>query len=138
MTLVYIDTRGSGGSGRPADPSQVSQSVMADDIDLLREKLGLDSVDLLGHSDGGTIAIEYAVRHPEHLHKLVLVAPAVLGDRQQGATREYLKLWADDPQYREAVKTAMEARGRSDNSTTSRCLLITCQNGNCVASRSAR
>jgi proline iminopeptidase len=108
MTLVYIDTRGSGGSGRPADPSQMSQSVMADDIDRLREKLGLDSIDLLGHSDGGTIGIEYAVRHPEHLHKLVLVAPAVLGDREEGATAEYLKLWADDPDYRDAVKAATE------------------------------
>jgi len=108
MTVVYIDTRGSGGSGRPADPSQMSQSVMADDIDRLREKLGLDSIDLLGHSDGGTIGIEYAVRHPEHLHKLVLVAPAVLGDRAEGATAEYLKLWADDPEYRDAVKAATE------------------------------
>jgi proline iminopeptidase len=108
MTLVYIDTRGSGGSGRPADPSQMTQSVMADDIDRLREKLGLDSIDLLGHSDGGTIGIEYAVRHPEHLHKLVLVAPAVLGDREEGATAEYLKLWADDPEYRDAVKAATE------------------------------
>jgi len=111
LTLVYIDTRGSGGSGRPADRSQMSQSVMADDIDRLREKLRLDSIDLLGHSDGGTIGIEYAVRHPEHLHKLVLVAPAVLGDRQEGATEEYLKLWADDPEYREAVKAAKQDWG---------------------------
>ena len=115
MTLVYIDTRGSGGSGRPADASQMSQSVMADDIDRLREKLGLESIDLLGHSDGATIAIEYAVRHPEHLHKLVLVAPAVLGDRQGDATEEYLKLWGDDPEYREAVKSAKE--GWSPNLT---------------------
>ena len=37
LTLVYIDTRGSGGSGRPADRGRMSQAVMADDIDRLRE-----------------------------------------------------------------------------------------------------
>lgn len=37
-TPVHIDTRGSGGSGQPADRRQLSQAVMADDIDRPREK----------------------------------------------------------------------------------------------------
>jgi pimeloyl-ACP methyl ester carboxylesterase len=110
MTLAYIDMRGSGGSTRPADRSQMSQSVMADDIDRLREQLGLESINLFGHSDGGTIAIEYAVRHPQHARKLLLVAPAVLGDRELPATNAFLKLWADDPQYRDAVQEVNSAK----------------------------
>jgi pimeloyl-ACP methyl ester carboxylesterase len=114
MTLVYIDTRGSGGSGRPADRGQMSQAVMADDIDRLREALGLDRIDLFGHSDGGTIAIEYAVRYPQRLRKMVLVAPAVLGDREDDATNGYLKLWGEDPQYQAAVREVIDSNWGPD------------------------
>lgn len=106
LTLVYIDTRGSGRSSRPADRSQMSQGVMADDIDELRERLKLEYIDLLGHSDGGTIAIEYGLRHPRHARKLVLIAPGVLGDRESETTGAILKLWASDPEYADAVREA--------------------------------
>jgi proline iminopeptidase len=104
FTMVFIDTRGSGGSTRPADRAQMSESVMADDIEKLRVLLGLDSIRLLGHSDGGAIALDYAERHPEHVRKLLLIAPGILGDRPMQAIAAYLKLWADDPHYRSAVQ----------------------------------
>jgi pimeloyl-ACP methyl ester carboxylesterase len=109
LTIVYIDTRGSGGSSRPADRSQMSQGVMADDIDKLRERLGLEHIDLLGHSDGGTIAIEYGVRHPQQARKLLLIAPGVLGDREPEATGAILKLWSSDPHYQDAVREVYES-----------------------------
>lgn len=104
LTLLFIDTRGSGGSTRPADPSHMSRAVMADDIEALRQQLGLPVIDLLGHSDGGAIAIEYAARHAAQVRKLVLVDTAVHGDRDPGWTEALVQLWADDPQYRDAVQ----------------------------------
>jgi proline iminopeptidase len=106
LTLLFIDTRGSGGSTQPADRARMSQSIMADDVDELRQQLGLESIDLFGHSDGGAIAIEYALRHPQHLRRLLLIDPGVLGDRDAAATRATLELWADDPQYHDAVQAA--------------------------------
>lgn len=106
FTLVYLDTRGSGGSTRPADRSRMSQEVMADDLDAVRTKLGLETIDLLGHSDGGSIAIDYAERHGDHLHRLVVADGCVLGDPDAKTYREaLLKLWADDPHYSAAVKS---------------------------------
>ncbi|HVJ54325.1 MAG TPA: alpha/beta hydrolase [Aliidongia sp.] len=109
LTLLFIDMRGSGGSSRPADRARMSQTVMADDIDQLRAALGLDTIDLMGHSDGGTIAIEYAERHPEHLRKLALIDARVLGDREGDNIHSYLTLWADDPHYRAAVQEEIKA-----------------------------
>lgn len=106
LTLVFVDTRGSGGSSKPADPKRMSQAVMADDLDELRERLGLETLDLMGHSDGGTIALEYATRHPQHVRNLILVDPGVLGDRDAAQTQRYLDLWSDDPQYHSAVQRA--------------------------------
>ena len=104
FTLLYIDTRGSGESTRPADVKQMSTAVMADDLDHLRAYLGLDSVNLMGHSHGGAIALDYAERYPERLGKLVLLDSEVLDDRAEDATNAFLKLWGDDPRYKAAVQ----------------------------------
>ena len=64
FTLLFLDTRGSGGSSRPADSTKMSTAVMADDVDRLRDYLGIDSIILIGHSNGGAIALDYAERYP--------------------------------------------------------------------------
>ena len=101
--LLFIDTRGSGRSSRPADATQMGSAVMADDIEELRRYLGLDSIDLLGHSNGGAIAVFYAQRHGAHLRKLVLVSSQLLGFDLNDAIGKFLTAAADDPRYREAV-----------------------------------
>lgn len=103
MTMVYIDTRGSGGSSRPADSSHMSELVMADDIEKLRQALKLDHISLFGHSNGGAIALAYGERYPAHLDKLILADPEVWGDHDWPAVNGFLKLWANDPHYKDAV-----------------------------------
>ncbi len=105
-TMVYIDTRGSGGSTHPADNSQMSAAVMADDLDRLRSYLGLDSIALMGHSNGGAIALDYAERYPTHIKKLILLDAQVYDDREREATKKFLTAWADDPRYKSAVASA--------------------------------
>jgi len=92
LTLLFIDTRGSGGSTRALDAGHMSRANMADDIEALRRKLDLPTVNLLGHSDGGAIGIEYAVRYPSRVRKLILVETAVRGDRDHGTTEALVQL----------------------------------------------
>ncbi len=77
LHLVYSDLRGHGRSGRPPIET-LTFDQLAEDIDALRAHLGFSRVALLGHSYGGFIALEYALRHPERLSHLILVdtAPA--------------------------------------------------------------
>jgi proline iminopeptidase len=105
FTLLFLDTRGSGGSSRPADSTKMSTSVMADDVDRVRDYLGIDSIILVGHSNGGAIALDYAERYPTRLRKLVLLDAEVLDDRAEKATGEFLRLWGNDPRYKSAVQT---------------------------------
>jgi len=58
-------------------PGRVEDLV--DDVEALRERLGLDQFDLLGHSAGGSLACLYAARFPDRLRRLVLIAPSVSG-----------------------------------------------------------
>jgi proline iminopeptidase len=43
------------------------------DADALRQKLGFDRWAVLGHSFGGQVALEYALRYPDRLSHLVLL-----------------------------------------------------------------
>jgi proline iminopeptidase len=103
FTVIFVDTRGSGESSRPADNRQMSMATMADDIDRLRDYLGLDSINLIGHSNGGTIALDYAERYPQRLKKVVLIDTEVLDDRDNEATERYLTLWGNDPKFKSSV-----------------------------------
>src|SRR4051794_5275320 len=65
--LIYYDHRGNGKSARPTDWSGVTHATWADDADALREQLGHERITLYGHSYGGFLALEYALRHADHL-----------------------------------------------------------------------
>ncbi|MGW3286269.1 alpha/beta fold hydrolase [Streptomyces sp. NPDC001002] len=75
--LVLLDLRGTGESATPDDSSSYRCDRQVDDVEALRERLGLDRLDLLGHSGGTNLALLYAARHPERVRSLTLVAPSV-------------------------------------------------------------
>ena len=80
LRLVFYDHRGNGRSGRPPLET-LTMEQLADDADALARHLGAGPVLVLGWSYGGFVAQELAVRHPERVAGLVLVAttPGQLG-----------------------------------------------------------
>lgn len=73
--IVYVDHRGSGRSAA-ADPSTYTLDENIQDVDALREHLGLEKISILGSSYGGMVAQGYAIQFPDRLDNLVLVATA--------------------------------------------------------------
>jgi proline-specific peptidase len=67
--VISYDQRGSGASDL-APPFSHEQLVA--DAEALRKNLGLGKIVLSGHSYGGFLAQEYALRHPENLAGLIL------------------------------------------------------------------
>jgi proline iminopeptidase len=75
MQLIYVDHRGTGRSGKvPFESLKIEQ--FADDLDALRETLGIEKWNVLGCSFGGMWALTYAVRHQEKIDKLILLDTA--------------------------------------------------------------
>lgn len=63
------------GHGRTRDISrELSYEGMADDVSGLLKHLEVDSADILGYSMGGGVAFQVAVRHPEQVRRLVILA----------------------------------------------------------------
>lgn len=63
------------GHGRTADIDRpLSYELMADDISAMLKYLRVERADILGYSLGGGVALQTAIRHPEMVHKLVLIS----------------------------------------------------------------
>ena len=79
--VVYYDHRGNGRSGRPP-LGTVTMEQLADDAAALLDHLGAEQATVIGHSYGGFVAQEFALRHPTRLAALVLIdtTPGQLGD----------------------------------------------------------
>jgi pimeloyl-ACP methyl ester carboxylesterase/DNA-binding winged helix-turn-helix (wHTH) protein len=69
-TVIRYDERGNGMSQR--DIADVNFDTWVRDLETVVDAAGLDRFPLLGISRGGSIAIAYAVKHPERVSKLVL------------------------------------------------------------------
>jgi proline iminopeptidase len=78
--LIYYDHRGGGRSSRLDGFDGITHETLVKDADQLRAHLCHDKFVLLGHSYGGMLALEYALRHPDHLVGLILCCTALAWD----------------------------------------------------------
>lgn len=59
--------------GRSDWSEQMSYPAMADDLLAFLDQQGLDSIDLLGHSMGGKVAMQFALDYPQRVKRLIVV-----------------------------------------------------------------
>ena len=76
--VIAADSRA---QGRSADPSDsLTYDMMAEDINALLEAKHLDSVQVIGWSDGGIIGLLLAIRHPDKVKKLAISGANIAPD----------------------------------------------------------
>ncbi len=83
-TLLRYDARGCGLSDWTV--ADLSLDAQVADLEAVVEAAGVDRFALLGISQGGSVAIEYACRHPERVAKLVLFGAFPYGWYKAGPT----------------------------------------------------
>ena len=104
---VRYDPRGCGLSDRDLHGVALDDlDLWCDDLARVVDSLDEDQVDLLGVSQGGPVAVAYAVRHPERVAHLLLFGTYARGMRRRGdnmqATQAQVQLdlarlgWGDD------------------------------------------
>jgi proline iminopeptidase len=89
--LVYFDRRADMHDARSSEQMATIEE-MAEDLDALRVALGLNRVTLLGHSFGATIALNYALRHPDNVKRLILVSAAATLENPAEAEKRIVKM----------------------------------------------
>jgi pimeloyl-ACP methyl ester carboxylesterase len=104
--LIRLDLRGTGQSSAPAGPESHRVDHLVADVEALRAHLGLDRIDVLGHSAGASLAVLYAIRHPQRVSRLALIAPstrAVGLDATVQMRQEIVDLRQGEPWFPEAA-----------------------------------
>lgn len=82
--LIRYDERGCGLSEWDVPDASYSLASWVGDLAAVVDALGLERFDLLGISQGGAVAIEYAARHPERVRRLVLYGAYAQGRVARG------------------------------------------------------
>jgi proline iminopeptidase len=70
--LIFIDERGSGRSQKLDDATKYTVENMVEDVEDVRQALGLGKISLMGHSYGGVLAQAYALKYQKNLTHLIL------------------------------------------------------------------
>lgn len=78
LRLIYVDLRGSGRS--TGSPAELTFEVLAEDLEAVREAVGVDKVAVLGHSILGVLAIEYGRSRPQSVSHVIAVGTPPSGD----------------------------------------------------------
>ncbi len=110
--VILYDQLGTGNSDRPDDMKNWTVAHYVSEIDSIRKALNLDEVIIAGHSWGGTLSAEYAVKRPKGLKAAILSSPLI--DTHQWIADN--QLWIDA--LSEADKVAIrkhEAAGTTDH-----------------------
>jgi pimeloyl-ACP methyl ester carboxylesterase len=81
--VITLDNRGVGRT-KPQD-IETSIQYIADDCIALIRHIGLSSVNLLGHSMGGFVALDCAIRYPEYVSKLILAGTSAFNSERNNA-----------------------------------------------------
>jgi len=74
--VVLYDQRGTGRSTAATGEGAAGLAEQIADLEALRQHLGAEKIDLLGHSWGGYLVMAYSARHPEHIRHLLIVDSA--------------------------------------------------------------
>jgi proline iminopeptidase len=105
--LVFYDQRGSLLSPCPVEKISVQKHV--EDLEKLRSALGLDQVNIVAHSMGTFLAMEYQQQHPDRVKGLVLMGS--LPPRAKGESIEDSQTSATALMNRPEVKAELDRLG---------------------------
>ena len=96
---------------------------MADDVAALLDKLGIATVDVMGCSLGGGVALQTAIRHPDRVGKLIVISMSI---RDDGNFPEVQAQFDSMPDMAPEIRAAVPA-------VATRCDVSRCRLGSDVA-----
>jgi len=105
-TLIRYDARGNGMSDWDVDT--LSLDAWVTDLETVVDAVGVERVPLLGISQGGAVAVAYAVRRPERVSRLILYGAFALGGKKRSPAEK---------ERRDAMTTLMRLGWGADNPT---------------------
>ena len=106
LKLVFVDHRGFARPSGDVHASDYELDILLDDIERVRQHLGLGKIIIIGHSGHGYMALEYAKKYPQHVSHVVVICT---GPNHSAALAE-----VKERHWQEAVCPERKAKLESD------------------------
>lgn len=87
--VIAVEEQGHGRTSDREGPYRFETS--ADDVAALVKSLGFEQVDVFGFSNGGTTALQMAIRHPDQVRRLVFASSITRKDGAQPQLWEFME-----------------------------------------------
>lgn len=110
--VVAFDQLGCGASNRPDRPELWTIGRYVEEVEQVRQRLGLGDVHLLGHSWGGWLSVEYMLRYGAHIKSLILADTCA---NMPHLVSELMRLRAALGSETQAMMLAHEAAGTTSH-----------------------
>lgn len=121
--VIVLDSRGHGKTNNP--DGQLSYTIMADDVVAFIQAKNLNRPLIFGYSDGGQIALEIGIRHPNVAGALILGGTCYKFQEQYfealkgfgfavPGVLDFERMQADEPEWVDSLKTEHERAGDPD------------------------
>lgn len=104
--IIFYDQRGTGKSSVVEKGDSCTLANQLADLEALREHLGDDMVDVLGHSWGGFLAMAYTARHSQSVRRMILVDSAA--PRLEDTLFLFENIFPETVERRKALAFAVE------------------------------
>jgi pimeloyl-ACP methyl ester carboxylesterase len=105
--VIAYDRWGYGGSDARSQGSMPGFKEDLLDLGVLLDALGVERPSLVGHSDGGTIALYYAAQQPENVARLVVIAAHVYVEQKMDkGIHGVQQAFESDARFREGLRRA--------------------------------
>lgn len=91
LRLYFVDMRWFAKTYKERNLNSFTVNTLVEDVDSIRKALKFEKIVIMGHSIHGTIAFEYAKRHPANVSNLVVIgSPVIFANREYAAATDSL------------------------------------------------
>ncbi|NQX98127.1 MAG: alpha/beta fold hydrolase [Flavobacteriales bacterium] len=105
--IIFYDQRGCGKTDFPKDTSSINILTYVEDLEAIRNHLKIEKLNLIGHSWGSLLAINYTKKYPKNLNRLILISPAPSTSDYYDDTFRNMQQKRSEEDTKELVKTMM-------------------------------
>lgn len=103
LQMYFVDLKWFARAYNPENLDAITIQSIVDDVEAIRRQLGLEKPIIMGHSIHGTIAMEYAKRHPDKISAVIAIgSPSVFGNKIYD--EKAAALWATASEKRKAIQ----------------------------------
>jgi len=107
--IIFYDQRGCGKTEFPQDTMSIKLENYIEDLEGIRNHLKIDKLNLVGHSWGALLAMNYGKKYTENLKRLILISPAPANSDYFDQTFINMQKKRSEEDTKELVETMMSS-----------------------------